>query len=121
MGRRQKEWAKRARLALVIQLGGKCDECGSINLDTLQLDHIYTKSYEPQKLGSDSRIANYRREAKAGLLRVLCKSCNSSRGRSLAKPPALMTSQEIMESPGAIQIEIRSITSLNGFKRVVVT
>ena len=83
MGVRQREWAKRARVKLIEQLGGRCAQCGS--LKDLELDHLYpsqTIINRPWNKRQDSshRISILRREAKEGLLQVLCSECNKRKG-----------------------------------------
>lgn len=78
MGVRQRRWAVRARARLVQDLGGRCAECGSA--DDLEIDHKHGRDYDVAELGSAERVCRYRREARAGLLRVLCKPCNGRDG-----------------------------------------
>jgi 5-methylcytosine-specific restriction endonuclease McrA len=74
MGKRQREWAVRAREALIQWLGGKCVLCGS--QDQLQIDHPFGRDWSPRKIESSQRISRYRQEARLGLVRVLCWTCN---------------------------------------------
>ena len=74
MSKRQRLWAYRARLALVATLGGKCAHCGSTH--DLELDHIYGATWRHRSIEYSHRISIYRREAKRGLLQVLCRTCN---------------------------------------------
>lgn len=77
MAKLQRRWAVKARMDLVIQLGGVCAFCGSKH--DLQIDHIHGRNYSLRKLSSDHRVSIYRREAQAGLLQVLCGPCNNSK------------------------------------------
>lgn len=48
MAKRQREWAKRARLALIESLGGKCVDCGTTK--DLELDHIEPCTWDRDKM-----------------------------------------------------------------------
>lgn len=76
MAKRQREWAIKARLELIELLGGMCELCWS--RDELEIDHPHGRKWHIRKVDQSMRIALYRKETQAGLLRVLCKSCNSS-------------------------------------------
>ena len=78
MARRQREWAARARLQLVNQLGGMCVDCGSQS--DLVVDHIYARTWSLRSVEQSRRVARYRREAVLGLLTVRCLVCNSRKG-----------------------------------------
>lgn len=82
MAKRQKAWARRAYEKLILDLGGRCVECGS--LSGLTIDHIDGKAYVACKIEWSHRISVYRREAKAGLLQVLCAKCNRKKGKPAA-------------------------------------
>ena len=82
MSRSTREWAVRARAAMVEQLGGKCAECGwrpRFGLRRLELDHIKPIYWTPRRLSSCQRIAWYRAAITAGNLQVLCRDCNSKK------------------------------------------
>lgn len=80
MARRHNRWAVKARRRLVFELGGRCELCRSTVLDDLEIDHKYGRTWTPREVSSSARVSRYRREARLGLLRVLCKSCNSRDG-----------------------------------------
>lgn len=64
------------RQRLFAMLGGCCDECGEVC--GLEINHIYTpRGYVPRKLGSYQRNLRYLKDAKQGLVNLLCKECNS--------------------------------------------
>jgi 5-methylcytosine-specific restriction endonuclease McrA len=84
MAKRQRKWARRAYEKLILQLGGRCIECGS--LSGLSIDHINGKDWTAYKVEWSHRISIYRREASQGLLQILCIKCNSRKGRP-APPP----------------------------------
>lgn len=75
----------RARQKLVEDLGGKCEECGETS--RLQIDHIYKPIWMPRRVGSDMRLIIYRREAKLGLVRLLCVRCNRRKGEPTEEIP----------------------------------
>lgn len=61
---------------LFAELGNACEACGA--LVPLEINHIYkTKTYKSASLGSYQRWLTYRREARLGLVNLLCKECNS--------------------------------------------
>jgi len=79
MGKRQREWARRAYDRLIVELGGKCVQCGS--LSALTVDHIEGCEYAHETVEWSYRVSIYRREAKEGKLQVLCATCNQKKGR----------------------------------------
>ena len=84
MAKRQREWAKRARLALIEALGAWCRECNSTGAEgepPLTIHHINGSPWEHARVETSWRISIYRREAKEGLLTVLCMACNSRDGK----------------------------------------
>lgn len=77
MSRKVKEWARRARVRLLEELGGLCERCWEDDKTVLEFDHISgRKSWSARGLSTDQRMGRYRREAKLGLLQVLCACCN---------------------------------------------
>lgn len=82
MSKQVKEWARRARYALIYELGGKCvvPECGEEEYEKLTFDHIDGKDWETTGLSTDQRMTIYRREHKLGLIQVMCQSCNAKKG-----------------------------------------
>lgn len=82
MSKAAKEWAKRARFKLIHALGGVCanGDCLETEYEKLTFDHIYGKDWEATGLSTDQRMLRYLKEAKQGLLQVLCHSCNSKKG-----------------------------------------
>ena len=72
----RKEYRKRIREFLILELGGKCEKCGQGNWSVLEFDHINGRDYEPSKLSSGARILRYREEVATGLIRLLCGPCN---------------------------------------------
>lgn len=82
MSKQSKEWARRRRYALIYELGGKCanPECGEEEYEKLEFDHIHGKDWEATGLSTDQRMCRYIKEAKLGLLQVMCHVCNAKRG-----------------------------------------
>ncbi len=71
-------WADGQRFDLMVELGGRCANCGVE--DGLEFDHPNGRSWEPRAMSRWARIIRYRREAREGKLRLLCKPCNGSDG-----------------------------------------
>jgi hypothetical protein len=80
MSKSAKVWAKRTRLRLITELGGKCQECGEEEYEKLEFDHIYGKDWEATGLSTDQRMCRYVKEHKLGLLQCMCHLCNAKRG-----------------------------------------
>lgn len=80
MAKRQKEYAKRLRQKLLEELGNRCP-CGAT--EDLTFDHKYPedKVGYSQAKGSDSRMYEYRKLASLGRIQILCRSCNTRKGR----------------------------------------
>lgn len=70
MGKRQKEWARKARLVLISELGGKCVRCGS--REHLEFDCILPCGDEHHRMDTERRICFYRRMHTEGNLQLLC-------------------------------------------------
>lgn len=73
---RQTEYAHRTKAELIVQLGGKCEHCGETAYDKLQFDHINGRDWDPKSKSFSARMSKYKREAAAGILRLLCEPCN---------------------------------------------
>lgn len=73
---RQADYVRRTRIFLLNFFSNKCALCPCDNPDLLEFDHIHGRDYVANKLSSVARMARYKREAKAGELRLLCKDCN---------------------------------------------
>jgi hypothetical protein len=78
MACRQTEYAKKLKAELVKSMGGICALCGENNPEKLEFDHKDGRDYEANKLSYSARLARYKREFEAGLLRLLCSDCNLS-------------------------------------------
>lgn len=84
MGLRQKEWARKARRALIAQLGGVCVACGTA--EDLELDCIIPRGDEHHRLDTSARISFYRREAFAhSNVQLLCSRCHAFKSAIDAK------------------------------------
>lgn len=79
MASRQIEYYRRERVALIIQLGGKCVECKEDDFDKLEFDHIKARTWVAAALSSSARIARYKREAKRDKIQLLCGRCNKAK------------------------------------------
>lgn len=69
---------------LIEELGGCCVWCGKTT--RLELDHIEGRTWKPSLVSWHRRIRRYRDEAAAGLLQVLCKTCNAVKGGRIEGP-----------------------------------
>jgi hypothetical protein len=78
MGKRQKQWARRARAELTLALGGKCSACGT--LEDLQFDCDSVDGGAHHSYPADKRICFYRAQARLGHVRLLCWFCNALKG-----------------------------------------
>lgn len=84
MGKRQKDWARRAYVKLIEELGGKCVKCGTT--ENLTIDHIDGCEFDHNGVEWSHRISIYRREAKEGKLQILCDKHNCQKGDPRSRP-----------------------------------
>lgn len=99
MSCRQVNSANRLKAALISDMGGCCWACGSSG--PLDIDHPHGRDWQPRTKSFSHRIAIYRREWEARLIRLLCESCNSSKRFNnviLHRPGA--TLEAVPEDPG---------------------
>lgn len=82
MGARQREWARCVRAKLIADLGGRCAIEGCEDLD-LTFDHPYGRGWTLRDKDTSWRMSIIREEALKGLVRLLCRSHNSSLRPSL--------------------------------------
>lgn len=80
--------ASNLRKQLFNLLGWECSECGATDRP-LEVDHPWGRDWKPSKMSHYNRNLRYLREAKAGLVRVLCCDCNQ-RIRPVPMPPWAM-------------------------------
>lgn len=76
-----KEWRHNAKKKLKEELGGKCCDCGRTEDEVpLMFAHITPLTDEQSahraRVGANSRMVLYRKEAKENLLTLRCQSCN---------------------------------------------
>lgn len=69
---------RRRRAELIERLGGECLDCGAN--ESLEFDHLETRTWIAAQKSRWSRIAHYEREAAEGLIELRCKSCNKKKG-----------------------------------------
>lgn len=62
-------------------------ECGSDDLRVMTFDHIYGRDWDIRSVHATKRLSIYKREAAAGLLQLLCISCNSAKGDPTGEVP----------------------------------
>lgn len=79
MAQKMKEWRTRARLKLILAMGGKCVDCKQDDPAELTFDHIVPLSDEQatyrQRIGANSRMVMNRKEAAEGLITLRCYVC----------------------------------------------
>jgi hypothetical protein len=81
MPRKQKPaklWIKRKKQTLIKSLGGKCTWCGRKR--DLEFDHIYGTTWIVRDVAYTTRLRLYSEEIVQGLIQLLCRSCNASKG-----------------------------------------
>jgi len=76
---RRRKCCEKRKAALVEQLGGKCVECEST--EDLTFDHIHGRDWKLREVHSTKRLRIYIKEAAEGKLQLLCRGCNSRKGR----------------------------------------
>ncbi len=64
---------------LIKDLGGRCAYCGSTQ--RLEFDHIRGRRWSVRDTSSHTRIRRYAREVAWHQIQLLCKSCNSAKGK----------------------------------------
>lgn len=81
MATRQRIWATKVRAQLIEEMGGYCARCAS-PFD-LEFDHLELREWRRtcRQTSSDHRICIYRHEWERGKLQLLCKKCNTKKGR----------------------------------------
>lgn len=68
---------------MIKDLGGRCVCCHESDYEKLEFDHIDpdTRTWDTMAKSSMYRITLYRREIEAGLIQLLCKTCNTSKNK----------------------------------------
>jgi transposase-like protein len=78
MDENAKEWRLKKRLELIVQAGGKCQQCGIDDPIVLDFDHIKDDGAEHRKQTKRANVVNIL--SKQGLnkdqFQLLCKNCN---------------------------------------------
>ena len=74
MAKRNKEWARKARTALLSELGNCCAECGTDQ--KLTFDCKVPCGDRHHKMDTSARMCFYRAQHKLGNLQILCKYHN---------------------------------------------
>ena len=80
---RHTQAAHRRKQELFDLLGRECVLCGEDREERLEFDHKFGRDYDPRKLSFRHRMNRYLKEAKDGLLRVLCRDCNLAERKKL--------------------------------------
>lgn len=82
---RRKAGYHRRRSELIAFLGGKCKGCGEMAPDKLEFHHLEERTWQARKTSRWVRVACYWREARAGIIELLCGKCNKEAGRPWLK------------------------------------
>jgi len=69
---------RRRRQRIVEQLGGKCRKCGGER--NLEFHHKQPRTWSAREFWYNARLRKYAEEAAAGLLELLCGTCNKVEG-----------------------------------------
>jgi hypothetical protein len=70
-------WCRRQRAKLITALGSRCECCGEDNPAKLELAHEPgTRDWCTRKHGLKGSILRYKKDFKAGVLKLLCGHCN---------------------------------------------
>ena len=82
-GERVKKRAKERRKALIVLLGGVCknpdDNLECTKHKKLEFDHIWGRTWDTRKYNQNTRMKFFELEAEAGLIQLLCRSCNAKK------------------------------------------
>lgn len=81
MAKRQKDWARRAKAALLVELGGKCVKCSTT--ENLTFDCIVPQGDAHHRLDASARICFYRRQHREGNVQILCRPHNEEKSDSV--------------------------------------
>ena len=74
-----RRYVESIRESLFNALGRQCRHCGV--LVDLTFDHIGARPTASRRMSQTMRAADLKRSYMRGLLQVLCRSCNSKKGR----------------------------------------
>ncbi len=77
MAKRHKEWARRRRSLLILELGSKCALCGSI--ENLEFDCIKSCGDAHHKYDTSHRMSFYHKQHRLLNLQLLCAKCNNKK------------------------------------------
>lgn len=76
---RQTIYATTERRKLIVALGPRCIDCGTDDMEVLEIDHIHGRDWVLKDFSSSARVARYKREFAEGKLQVLCGTCNKAK------------------------------------------
>jgi 5-methylcytosine-specific restriction endonuclease McrA len=75
MAKYHKEWARRQRILLLFELGGRCVKCGVT--EDLEFDCIKPMGDTHHKYDTSQRMSFYRQQWREKNLQVLCERCHN--------------------------------------------
>jgi|GEM_PF-794637 len=80
MSQRHKEWARRARVKLLADLGNRCAVCGvPAWAADLEFDCILRQGDEHHRKDTSARMCFYRQQHRLGNLQSLCPDCHKEK------------------------------------------
>lgn len=80
MSQRHKEWARRARVKLLAELGDKCAVCGVASWAAdLQFDCIAPQGDAHHRKDTSARMSFYRKQHRLGNVQSLCPECHKEK------------------------------------------
>lgn len=81
MGARQKDWARRARVKLMEELGGCCAECGTT--EKLTFDCKVPCGDKHHKMDSSARMSFYHAQHREKNVQLLCEKHNAEKADNI--------------------------------------
>lgn len=73
----QQDDVRRRRLILIHAMGAKCKKCGCDDIGRLEFDHTKKRKWVAAEKSATTRQRLYEKDWEAGILRLLCRSCNA--------------------------------------------
>lgn len=80
MGQYEKQWARRKRAELTVELGSLCVNCK--REDDLEFDCIIPQGDKHHKMDTSARMSFYRAQHRNGNIQLLCEKCHRIKSAS---------------------------------------